>query len=101
MMDVKETYNLVERWLARAHLYRWLIGDAAISVMVGWWAHIRGWDFVIVTLAWIGAFAAILGVGAALVVFMRWLITRRRKSPRARVRIILGQGPPFHTYGIM
>jgi hypothetical protein len=85
MMDAKEAFDFVERWLARAHLYRWLIGDVAISVMVAWWAHNRGWDLVVVMLAAIGAFAVILGAGAALVLFLRRLIARRRRSPRVGV----------------
>jgi hypothetical protein len=97
-MHVKEAYDFAERWTARAHLYRWLIGDAAISVMVGWWALIHGRDFVIVILAAIGAFAVILVVGAAVVVFIRWLIARYRKSQPVGIHIILGQDAPFHTY---
>ena len=93
-MDVKGAYDFFERWLSRAHLYGWLIGDAAVSSILGWWANIRGWDFIVVVLAAVGAFVVIL----LLIVFIYCLIAQHHRSSRAAIQIILGQDAPFHTY---
>jgi hypothetical protein len=86
-LGLKEGYLWIEGWLGRIHLYRWLIGDAAVAALIGWWLHLQGWDWIVVILAAFGALCIVF-IGLVLIVLAsRWLRPKFHRKPAVAIQV--------------
>jgi hypothetical protein len=71
-------YNFVERWLERAHLVHWLVGNSAISIICAalsaWWVRTTGGSWLGIILAGIGAFVLIFVAIGTFIALLRSLV---------------------------